>query len=77
MGEAMLKEICPGVFIRDFRTGWYAVPQLNYSYIPGSGRSLMVDAGMPEGVSPDGLSLMSRTASSRTRTGTTWDWPTS
>ena len=60
MGEAMLKEICPGVFIRDFRTGWYAVPQLNYSYIPGSGRSLMVDAGMPEEVSPDGLSLMSR-----------------
>ena len=58
MGKGTMKEVCPGVFVRDCRTGWYAVPQLNYSYIPGSGRSLMVDAGMPEEVSPDGLAVM-------------------
>lgn len=50
----MLKEVLPGLFVDQFRSEFFGVQTLNYSFIPGKngGRSLLVDAGLPETVDP-------------------------
>lgn len=50
----MLREILPGLWVDNVRTGFSGVRELNYSWVPGKrgGRSLLVDAGLPDTVSP-------------------------
>ncbi len=56
----MLKEVFPGIFVDSIRTGWTEVKQLNLGFIPASPRSLLIDAGMPENMSPPCLEALLR-----------------
>lgn len=49
----MLQEYLPGLWLDEVSTGFSGVPYLNMTWIPGDagGRSLLVDAGLPDPVS--------------------------
>ena len=56
----MLNEVAPGIFMDTLKTGYVGVPSLNYFFVPGKPghRSLMVDAGLSENVSPLGKDML-------------------
>ena len=50
--DVMLKEVYKGIFFDTVITKKMGVQELNYCFIPGKDRSLLIDAGLPSTVSP-------------------------